>query len=341
MAITESQKIDYLWKKLGYGRTKTDVNSVKGATNESIASPLLLLGGTVWAESDDIPALMPASTGGVVTVYPTTAPIECVTDITASTNRTWKTGATNWIPPQVGSTYLVKVYIHDSGDAANAAANGTQVLAAGSGSNDEWFFDYQSGVINFIGSNLPSGVNFTGKSVYISGARYTGALGVGDSNNGTDITELSTRIDELVNKFLSVDERIESMLTVDTITLTLEDNTVGGVIDSPTFFDATSGGDTTTFVVDTDDRGVYTLDGVPQPTVELPRGDTIEFDLSALSAPAQFDIYRNGQLLNSGVSRDGTTLTLNTTHVPLEITKVYYKNSVTSGLGWVINIVDN
>ena len=60
MAIQETQKVDYLWKKLGYGRTKTDVNSIKGATNESIASPLLLLGGDVWSQSDDIPALMPA-----------------------------------------------------------------------------------------------------------------------------------------------------------------------------------------------------------------------------------------------------------------------------------------
>ena len=111
MAISESQKVDYLWKKLGYGRTKTDTNSVKGATNESIASPLLLLGGTVWAQSDEIPALIPASTSGVVEVYPTTAPVECANDITASPNRTWKTNVTNWIPPQVGSTYLVKVYL--------------------------------------------------------------------------------------------------------------------------------------------------------------------------------------------------------------------------------------
>ena len=113
-------------------------------------------------------------------------------DITASTNRTWKTALNNWIPPQIGSTYLVKVYIHDSGDAANAASSGTQVLGAGSGNNDEWFFDYQSGVLNFIGSNLPSGVDFSGKSVYISGARYTGTLGVGDSNEGTDLSALES-----------------------------------------------------------------------------------------------------------------------------------------------------
>ena len=99
-------------------------------------------------------------------------------DTSARDNRFWNTGQIDWIPPELGSTYVVKVYIHTSGDAANAAANGTQVFATGSGNNDEWFFDYQAGTLNFIGDNLPNGVNFTGKSVYISGARYTGTKGV-------------------------------------------------------------------------------------------------------------------------------------------------------------------
>ena len=78
----------------------------------------------------------------------------------------------------------MKVYIHTSGDAGNAASGGTQVFAAGSGNNDEFFFDYQSGVIHFIGTNLPNGVNFSGKAVYISGARYSGTLGL--QNNVAD-----------------------------------------------------------------------------------------------------------------------------------------------------------
>ena len=185
MAILESQKVDYLWKKLGYGRTKTDVNAKKKAFNESIPSPLLLRGDKIWAQSDLIPATIPAATpsGGVVTVY--SDPVETVADITASPNCTWKTNITDWIPPEIGATYLVKVYIHDSGDAANAIANGTQVLAAGSGNDDEWFFDYQSGVLCFIGENLPFGVDFTGKSVYITGAVYSGTFGVGSSGVST------------------------------------------------------------------------------------------------------------------------------------------------------------
>jgi len=178
MAISDNQKVDYLFKKLGYGATKTDTNTNKKAPNEAIASPLILRGDRVWQQAGDIPTVMPGSSAGVVTVYPTSNPDETTLDGTATANRTWKTGLTDWIPPEIGSTYQVKVYIHTSGDAAGATG-GDQVFATGSGNDDEWFFDYQSGVLHFISTNLPNGVNFTGKSVYISGARYTGTFGVG------------------------------------------------------------------------------------------------------------------------------------------------------------------
>lgn len=179
MAITDAKKVDYLWKKIGYGVTKTDTNANKKAPNESIASPLLLRGDKTWNQASIIPTVMPASSSGVVTVYATSAPTECDMDnTTVEANRTWKTNLTDWIPPEFGSTYQVKVYIHTSGDAGNAAASGDQVFATGSGNNDEWFFDYQSGVLHFIGTNLPNGISFTGKSVYISGGRYTGTIGL-------------------------------------------------------------------------------------------------------------------------------------------------------------------
>ena len=184
MAITDAKKVDYLWKKIGYGATKTDTNSNKAAPNEAIASPLLLRGDKTWNQASSIPGTMPGSTTGVTTVYPTGTPNETTNDNTASTNRSWKTGLTDWIPPEFGATYGVKVYIHTSGDAGNAASGGTRVFAGGSGNNDEYFFDYQSGVIHFIGTNLPNGVNFSGKTVYVSGARYTGTLGL--QNNVAD-----------------------------------------------------------------------------------------------------------------------------------------------------------
>lgn len=181
MAITDTQKVDYLFKKLGFGVTKTDTNANKVAANESIASPLLLRGDRVWQQSTDIPGTKPGSTTGVVQVYGGASTVECTVDITASTNRTWKTGLTDWIPPEFGSTYLVNVYVHTSSDAANAEGSGTKLFITGSGNNDEWFFDYQSGVLHFIGTNLPNGINFTGKSIYITGARYVGLFGVGSA----------------------------------------------------------------------------------------------------------------------------------------------------------------
>ena len=187
MAITDAKKVDYLWKKIGYGATKTDTNAIKKAPNEAIASPLLLNGANTWNEANLIPATLPASSAGVVEVYPTSNPIETTADGTATANRTWKTGEIDWIPPEIGSTYQVKVYIHTSSDAGNAAASGDQVFATGSGNDDEWFFDYQSGVLPFIGTNLPNGINFTGKSVYIAGGRYTGQKGLHNISGGNGI----------------------------------------------------------------------------------------------------------------------------------------------------------
>ena len=207
MAIADAKKVDYLWKKIGYGATKTDTNAAKKAPNEAIASPLLLRGDKVWNQASLIPATMPGSSAGVVTVYPTGTPDETTADGTSTANRTWKTGLTDWIPLEFGSTYQVKIYIHTSGDAGNAAASGDQVFATGSGNNDEWFFDYQSGVVHFIGANLPNGISFTGKSVYVSGARYTGTLGLQNFSTAStgDITFTGSTISAPSNADMTFD----------------------------------------------------------------------------------------------------------------------------------------
>lgn len=184
MAIQDTQKVDYLWKKLGYGVTKTDTIAFKRAYNESISSPLLLRADKVWQRANLIPNVKPSESTGVIQIYAGTDSVECSEDITSSDNRTWKTDLTDWIPPEFGATYLVKIYIDNAG-ATDPEATGTQLLSAGSGNNDEWFFDYQSGVVHFIGENLPTSIatGITGKSVYVVGARYIGSFGVGGNMN--------------------------------------------------------------------------------------------------------------------------------------------------------------
>ena len=168
---------------------------------------MLLRGDKVWNQASLIPATKPGSSAGVVTCYNTSSPQETTNDGTAAANRTWKTGVTDWIPPEFGSTYQVKIYIHTSSDAGNAASGGDQVFATGSGNNDEWFFDYQSGVVHFIGANLPNGISFTGKSVYVSGARYTGTLGLQnfDTASTGDITFTGSTISAPSNADMTFD----------------------------------------------------------------------------------------------------------------------------------------
>ena len=184
MPISDSQKVDYLWKKLGYGKAKTDTNANKKAPNEAIDSPLLMRGDIIWAQADLIPSTIPSATTTHVRVYSGTTAIETTEDNTATANRTWKTGETDWIPTQFGSTYLVKVYTAASGT-ANAPSTGTQLFPTGSGNDDEWFFDYEAGILHFIGTNIPSSVS--GRKVFIEGARYIGTKGIASANNMTTL----------------------------------------------------------------------------------------------------------------------------------------------------------
>jgi len=228
MAITDSQKVDYLWKKLGYGAAKSDTNANKKAPNEAILSPLLIRGDKIWTQADLIPATQPGSTTSHVRVYSAGTTVECTVDGTATANRTWKTGSTDWIPPEFGSTYLVKIYT-DSASAANPQSTGTQIFATGSGNNDEWFFDYQAGIVHFIGPNLPSSVSGSNK-VYVAGARYIGALGIGSANNfstvGAKIVEANTvnvgttSITRANNTIKTTNTVVTGTATINTLNLT-------------------------------------------------------------------------------------------------------------------------
>ena len=199
-SFNESQKIDYLWKKVGYGVTKTAEPASKEAFNESIASPLLYRGDLIWTQSGDIPASPPANTTPLVQVYkdgggggysPT---VQCTEDLTAPDNQTWKTNSINWIPTQFGDNYLVQVYAGPTG-LSNPQTTGTKLFGAGSGSDDTWFFDYQSGVLNFNGATIPTAIGTgTANTIYIVGYRYVGEFGVDTTfiSNGTSNVNIAT-----------------------------------------------------------------------------------------------------------------------------------------------------
>ena len=192
--MSDAQKLDYLWKKIGYGVAKTADSASKEAFNESIASPLLYRGDLIWTQSGDIPATPPASTTSLVEVYKDgggagySPSVECVEDLTAPDNQTWLTQLANWVPTQFGDNYLVQVYVAPAG-VSNPQTVGTKLFGAGSGNDDTWFFDYQAGLLNFNGANIPSQIatGVVGKSIYIVGYRYVGTYGVDPTyiSNGT------------------------------------------------------------------------------------------------------------------------------------------------------------
>ena len=181
MAITDSQKTDLLFKKVGYGVAKTDVSTNKSPSNESSASPLVSPGSTIYQQDYAISSVtvLPTSNSSVVSVYrdTLTSTVQCTKLPTTSANVSWSTGLTDWIPVQYGTGYQVKLYAAAPGTPA-PQTTGISLPADGSGNNDSWYFDYQSGIVNFADTNVPTAANQNGNVVYAVGARYTGVKGI-------------------------------------------------------------------------------------------------------------------------------------------------------------------
>jgi hypothetical protein len=198
MAISIQQKVDYLLKKLGYSSSKTGIaedSTISGTKKapfaEPIPSPLVLSNSGLWFESERIPLSPPSSdyfifpgegypTYKLIEVYGNSNAFRMTEDNTVAGRRSFiareiygdntSSNVINWIDTQFGPGYIVEVY------AGNPATGGTKLSAGGSGNNDEWFFDYSSGVLNFPGTNVPSQVS-SGSDVYLKGWRYVGTVG--------------------------------------------------------------------------------------------------------------------------------------------------------------------
>ena len=189
MSATTEQKVDFLLKKVGFTLSKTGsvtgTGAISGGTTkepfaESLPSPLVVPDSSIWNQSLSIPATPPGSDTSIVKVYSTSSALRMTADSSVSGSRafiayttynnTSSARLTDWIDTQFGTAYVLKVYKGDPN------SGGTLLPAGGSGSNDGWFFDYSSGVLNFNGSGLPSGV--TDSNIYIVGYRYIGSKGV-------------------------------------------------------------------------------------------------------------------------------------------------------------------
>ena len=191
MAVSQSQIVDLLYKQ-AFGVTKTDTATNKSPSNEAIASPLLIRGDTQWTQSGQIPGTA-AAVAGLIQAYTGANAIQTSADTTTvpigGIYPTWKTNLTYWIPSEFGSTYNVQVWV-DSPGVANPTSTGTQIFADGSGGTGQYYYNYQSGVLNFIGETIPASLT-AGKVLYIVGYRYIGAVGVTNLPNGTIVGNLS------------------------------------------------------------------------------------------------------------------------------------------------------
>ena len=191
MAVSQAQIVDLLYKQ-AFGVTKTDTATNKSPSNESIPSPLLIRGDTEWTQANQIPATAGA-VSGVVQAYTGASAVECTADNTTvpvgGIYPTWKTNLTYWIPSEFGATYNVQVWVDNSG-VANPTLTGTQIFADGSGGTGQYYYNYQSGVLNFIGETIPAALT-SGKVLYIVGYRYVGLVGVTNLPSNTAIGNLN------------------------------------------------------------------------------------------------------------------------------------------------------
>lgn len=198
MAISLQQKVDYLLKKLGFSSSKTGIaedSSLSGTKKapfaEPIPSPIVVSNSGLWFESDKIPLVPPLSdlviypgegypSYTLIKTYGISNAFKMTEDNTVAGRRSFiareiygdntSQNLNNWIDTQFGSDYIVEVY------AGNPQTNGVKLSAGGSGNDDEWFFDYSSGVLNFAGTNVPSLVS-AGADIYVKGWRYVGTVG--------------------------------------------------------------------------------------------------------------------------------------------------------------------
>lgn len=188
MAISDAEKLDHLWKAF-QGLAKTAGAAVKSASNETVPSPTVVYPEFIWNDADQITVPPPAASNDAVELRTGAARVRMTTDPTSPPNVAWLATSTfgdptsrlaGFIPSSFGSAYAVRVFIGDpnGGPAARIFPDTT---------NEEWVFNYASGVLTFP-NNVPStkvasigsgNVTVAGNGIYIEAYRYIGETGGG------------------------------------------------------------------------------------------------------------------------------------------------------------------
>jgi len=80
MAINDTQKTDFLWKRIIFGTTETDITG-KGGPNETVPSPVPTYIQNIWGEGNLVP-VPAAALANVVEEYGTATALQCTADPT-------------------------------------------------------------------------------------------------------------------------------------------------------------------------------------------------------------------------------------------------------------------
>ena len=344
MVISDSQKVDLLFKKVGYGIAKTDTSTNKSPANEANASPMVSPGTTIYQQDYAISNVttLPTSNSSVITVYrdSLTSTVQCTKLPTTSANVSWSTGLTDWIPVQYGTGYQVKLYAGPAG--SSTPQNYTNLPADGSGNNDSWYFDYQSGIVNFADTNVPTAASSGGNVVYAVGARYTGLKGITSFAN-LSVQTLSVSGNITANVIGNVTGNIfADSISPYTLTSTMFTGTAGIVLPTGTTGNRPAGSTAGQLRFNTDLSTIefYTGSGWMPVTNSItdqqitPDGVSLSFTLNQASTSAGALVSINGTVQTPGVaySVSGTTITFAETPQVSDIIDVRFIASAVTAL---------
>ena len=161
MALTDTQKVDILWKSLQKRAASSTLKAFYEEANYSVAS---IMASQIWSQADQITTPAVAVTSGVISYH---ASVLMTEDVTVSGQKSYTTVLKDWIHPSIDTTYQVRVYQN------NAGSPGAEVPPT---DTSVWVFDYNSGTLTFFGTNTSHT-----KPYFIKGWRYVGNKGIATS----------------------------------------------------------------------------------------------------------------------------------------------------------------